>query len=85
MTYILARRKMTDSALRKSLSRVAEKPVWGADMYRLAVRKRHFHDCVSQFLYVKKPVWAFREQIFGYLGYTKIYIGNHHTMFPILF
>ena len=74
-----------DSALRKSLSSVAEKPGWGDDMYRFAVRKRHFHDCVSLFQYIKKPVWAFREQIFGYLGYTKIYIGNHHTMFPILF
>ena len=75
----------TDSALRKSLSRVAEKPVWGDDMYRFAVRDRHFRQCVTLFPYIKKPVWAFREQIFGNLGYTKMYIGNHHTMFPILF
>ena len=56
----------TDSALRKSLSRVAEKPVWGDEMYRFAVRERHFRQRVTLFPYIKKPFPALRVQISGY-------------------
>ena len=56
----------TDSVLRKSLSRVAEKPVWGDDMYRFVVRDRHFRQCVTLFPYIKKPFPALRVQISGY-------------------
>ena len=83
--YVFVYHGTADYALRKSLSSVAEKPVWGDDMYRFAVRKRHFHDCVSLFPYIKKPVWAFREQIFGYLGYTKIYIVTSIQCFRFCF
>jgi len=55
-----------DSALRKSLSSVAEKPVWGDEMYRFVVRDRHFRQCVTLFPYIKKPFPALRVQISGY-------------------
>ena len=85
VTYILARRKTTDSALRKSLSRVAEKPVWGDDMYRFVVRDRHFRQCVTLFPYIKKPFPALRVQISGYSWHMMMFHRWWFAAFPFLF
>ena len=66
MTYILIYYEKIVSALRKSLSCVAGKPVWGDDMYRFAVRDRHFRQCVKMSSYIIKPFPTLRVQFSGY-------------------
>ena len=83
--YVFVYHGTADSVLRKSLSRVAEKPVWGDDMYRFAVRDRHFRQRVTMSSYIIKPFPALRVQFFGY----KLHIMMLHrwwfAAFPFLF